>query len=115
MIKIFAVVMLILLSVSPAAAANADLTWGAPTTNDDDSPLTDLAGYKVYYGTSPRTYTVSKDVGNVTSYTVAGLSNGVYYFAVTAYDTAKHESLYSNEVSKTIAISPSPPPGCAVK
>src|SRR4030067_1427045 len=32
------------------------LTWDAPTTNTDGSPLTDLAGYKIYYGDSSGQY-----------------------------------------------------------
>jgi hypothetical protein len=64
--------------------------------------LTDLGGYKVYYGTSSGNYTVLKNVGNVTTYKVGNLSSGLYYFAVTAYDTSGNESDYSNEVSKTI-------------
>jgi len=29
-----------------------DASWTAPTTNADGSPLTDLASYRVYYGTT---------------------------------------------------------------
>lgn len=81
---------------------SATLTWDAPTTNADGTPLTDLAGYKVYYGISSGNYTVSIDVGNVTTYKIDDLSPGTYYFAVTAYDTSGNESDYSNEVSKVI-------------
>ncbi len=80
----------------------ATLTWDAPTTNADGTPLTDLAGYKVYYGTTSGNYTDVIDVGNVTTYKVEGLQPGTYYFAVTAYDTSGNESNYSNEVSKII-------------
>lgn len=79
------------------------LTWN-PTTDD-----TGVTGYNVYSGLSSvesggGSYTFgSQDVGNVTSYTVTGLSNGVtYYFSVTAYDAAANESdYYSNEVEVT--------------
>jgi ABC-type glycerol-3-phosphate transport system substrate-binding protein len=37
---------------SGSSTNSATLTWDAPTTNVDGTPLTDLAGYKVYYGTS---------------------------------------------------------------
>jgi hypothetical protein len=67
-------------------------------TNTDGTPLTDLAGYKIYYGTTSGTYTTSIDVGNVTNYTLTGLTPGLtYYIAVTAYDKARDESGYSNE------------------
>ena len=60
-------------------------------------------GYKVYYGTASRAYGVPINVGNVTTYTLNGLSPGVtYYFAVTAYNTPDSESGYSNEVSGMI-------------
>ena len=81
---------------------SATLTWDAPTTNADGTPLTDLAGYKIYYGTSSGVYSVIIDVGNVTTFKVDGLSSGTYYFAVTAYDNSRNEGGYSNEVSKEI-------------
>jgi len=80
----------------------ATLTWDPPTTNADGTPLTDLAGYNLYYGTSPGNYTEVIDVGNVITYTVTGIEPGKYYFAVTAYNTSRIESGYSNEVRRTI-------------
>jgi len=37
---------------SPLFAGSALLSWNAPSTNEDGTPLTDLAGYKIYYGTA---------------------------------------------------------------
>jgi hypothetical protein len=86
-------------------AANVTLTWIPPTTKADGAPLTDLAGYKIYYGVSSGSYTQNIDVGNITTYTVTNLSTGTaYYFATTAYDASSNESSFSNEVSKTIAV-----------
>ena len=91
------------LNASSAFAGTVTLSWDAPTTNADGTPLTDLAGYKVYYGTSSHNYSQNIDVSNVTTYTVNNLTDGLtYYFAVTAYDTGSNESAYSNEASKTI-------------
>ena len=80
------------------------LTWDAPTKNLDGTDLKDLAGYKVYYGTSSGSYTTPIEVGkDVTTYAVKTLSAGTtYYFTVTAYNEIGNESDYSNEVSKTI-------------
>ena len=90
-----------------AVADQATLSWTAPATNTDDSPLTDLAGYKVYYGTASRSYSQVIIAGNSTAYTVANLAAGTtYYFATTAYDASGNESAYSNEVSKTTAALP---------
>jgi len=79
------------------SSSTTALTWEAPTMNEDGTPLTDLAGYKVYYGTSPEDYTESIDVGNVTVATIDSLSSGMWCFAVTAYDISGNESNYSNE------------------
>jgi hypothetical protein len=84
-------------------AGSATLSWVAPQTYVDGSPLGDaLGGFKVYYGTSSRNYTNVEDVGTATTYVVAGLSPATYYFAVTAYDRSGRESDYSNEVSKEV-------------
>ncbi len=66
----------------------------------DPNTEPDLAGYKLYYGTSSGSYQQSVNVGNLTQYSLSNLQDGVtYYFAVTAYDTEGNESGYSNEVS----------------
>lgn len=86
-----------------AGTGTATLAWSAPTTNADGTPLTGLAGYKVYYGTTPGVYT-SIVVGDVSSYQVVGLSNGqTYYFTVTAYDTYGIESDFAPVVSKLVS------------
>jgi hypothetical protein len=83
-------------------AASVQVSWQAPTTNADGTPLTDLAGYQVYYGPSSGNYTVTLDVGNTLSVSLSGLTAGqTYYFAVTAYDTSENESARSTEVSAT--------------
>jgi hypothetical protein len=79
----------------PALAAKARLTWNANTESD-------LAGYKVYWGTQSGNYTNNQDAGNVATYYVNDISNtGTTYFAVTAYDTSNNESDRSAEVKKT--------------
>ena len=66
-----------------------------------------FAGYRIYHGTSPGTYDQpigqGLEVGNVTTFTVTGLSSGRrYYFAATAVDIANNESAFSNEVFKDV-------------
>lgn len=77
------------------------LSWDAPTTNMDGTPLTDLMGYKIYCGNTTGNYTIIRDVSNVTQYLLTNLftAGGVYYCAVTAYDSFGNESDYSNEVN----------------
>ncbi|EQD47151.1 ribonuclease HII, partial [mine drainage metagenome] len=67
--------------------------------------LTDLAGYNIFYGTSPSALTQRIKVTNigVTSYTVSGLTSGTWYFVVTSYTADGTESAPSNVVSTTIA------------
>lgn len=91
----------------PTNEASVELAWSPPTANEDGTPVTDLAGYKVHQSTRPGEmyagYTAVIDVGLTTTYTVMGLLKGqTYYFAVTAYDTAGNESEYSNEVWKAL-------------
>ena len=62
-----------------------------------------MQGYRVYWGTSTRTYGTSAQAGASTSYTIGSLQPGrTYYFAVTAYDATGLESAFSAEASKTI-------------
>lgn len=100
----------------------ATLTWDAPTTNVDETPLTDLAGYKIYYSTTPvittqlptgcssglliPSTTSSPTVGTTVTATVPlpdPATPTTYYFAVTACNASGYESAFSNEVSKTIS------------
>jgi Fibronectin type III domain len=91
-----------------AFAGTITLAWDAPTTNTDGTPLTDLAGYKIYYGPTSGSYTNTLDVGNVTTSEVNDLTDGnTYYFTVSAYNSAGVESSFSNEVSKTLPSSQS--------
>lgn len=81
----------------------ADLGWIAPTENVDGTPLTDLAGFKVYYGSSSRTYDDSTAMLPADQLQIElALPAGEYYFAVTAIDDEGNESAYSNEVIKQI-------------
>jgi type IV pilus assembly protein PilY1 len=83
-------------------AAQIKLAWDANTESN-------IAGYKVYYGTSSRSYSGSVDVGNETTFNLTGLTEGqTYFIAVTAYNTLNKESGYSSEVS-AVATEPPPP------
>ncbi len=81
---------------SGGGSSGVTLRWVAPTTNTDETPLTDLAGYIVYYGTFSGNYPDSVNVGNVTEIS-RNPSSGKWCFAVTAFDTSGNESDLSNE------------------
>lgn len=71
------------------------------------SPDEDTFGYRVYFGTAPRSYNQARGAGldaqGATRFVVQDLVRGQrYYFAVTAYDAAGNESAFSAEVSKLI-------------
>ena len=94
-------------SAMSASAVAQTLATNTTTLAWDAVTAPRLAGYRLYYGTAPRTYLQSPgngiSVGNATTYTIVGLATGTrYYFAVTAVDTSSIESTYSNEVFKDI-------------
>lgn len=87
---------------APASAATAvTISWQAPTENTNGSVLSNLSGYKIYYGGASGEYSSSIDISNpgLTSYVVQNLPAGEYFFAVTAYNSAGEESGLSPEVS----------------
>jgi hypothetical protein len=85
-------------------SSNATLSWEAPTANTNGSALTDLAGYRIYYGSNPSKLDQSvqiKTVGMLT-YVLDNLTAGTWYFAIMAVTSAGTESALSNVVSLTI-------------
>ncbi len=94
---------LLALGLLPAAGqcAQVTLAWDANSESN-------LAGYILYYGTASGSYSQQVDVGNTTSHTLSGLTEGVtYYFAATAYDDQSNESAYSEEISYTVPLTDS--------
>ncbi len=96
-------------SSSAPSPPSPPLVWDAPAAKTDGSPLTDLAGYRIYYGTVSGVYTGYIDVpGNVTQYAIADLSSVVpvrgrtYFLAVTAFDSDDYESEASGETTRSI-------------
>ncbi|MGA1823844.1 MAG: fibronectin type III domain-containing protein [bacterium] len=79
---------------STSYSMNVTLTWDANTESN-------LKGYYLYYKThASSSYEKMIDVGDVTHYTIKGLSNkNIYFFVVTAHNTSDLESSYSNEVN----------------
>lgn len=92
------------IDVVATATGSAQLSWTAPTTRTDGSALTDLAGFKVYWGTEQGNYShsVTLDNPSVTTYVVEELTPATWHFVATAYDSNGVESAFSNPASKTI-------------
>ncbi len=89
----------LILLIWPTGILQADtvvnLAWDANTESD-------LAGYRIHYGTSSGNYTLPtiNIAGQNNARSIPSLqANTTYYFVVTAYDLAGNESQPSNEVA----------------
>jgi len=91
-------------SSATGSRSSVTLSWSAPTQNEDGSPLTDLAGYRVHYGTSASSLGKQVEVRDpaTTRAVVQNLARGTWYFAISAYTQTGTESSRSNVVSKVI-------------
>lgn len=92
------------ITVADVQTGSATLRWTPPTLNEDGSPLNDLSGYRVYYGTSSTDLGTTLDLPNpgLTSAVVENLAPATWYFAVRAYNASNVESASSNIASKTV-------------
>jgi|GEM_PF-2650733 len=91
---------------APPLVQDLTLSWIAPVEREDGTPISmaEIAGYRVYYGTSPGSYTNQVDVqgGSTMQVTLTNLTKGAYYIVVTTYDSDGRESAYSQEVVKIL-------------
>ena len=90
--------------VVQSADGSITLSWTAPTQNEDGSALTDLAGYKIYYGTSSGNYSnqIRIDGVGMTTQVVNNLTPDTYYFVATAFNASEVESGFSGEATKIV-------------
>ena len=92
------------IDVEAFGGGSATLSWSVPTERTDGTPLTNLAGYNVYYGQASGDYSNKIEVSNsgITSYMVDNLSSGPWFFVITAVDNDGLESNPSNEGNKNL-------------
>ena len=130
----FAVLIASVMLSGPVSAATVTASWDSPALNCDGSPLTDLAGFKVWWGDAARgqedalpgtptagsgacdtssflqfVYPNVADAGNVNTLVVdVGESEQerTLYFSATAYDSSGNGSVYSGE--GTVVVPPTP-------
>ncbi|HZW59256.1 MAG TPA: putative Ig domain-containing protein [Woeseiaceae bacterium] len=90
--------------VMQSATGSATLLWDAPSENTDGSVLTDLAAYRIYYGTSAGNYPneILIDNPGITTYVVENLPPDTYYFVSTAINSNGIESGYSNMATAVV-------------
>jgi len=84
--------MLFVAWASAAGAQQLTLAW-------DASASTNVAGYRLYYGTNTRSYQFVTNTGLMLTQAVVLPHRGRWFFAATAYDTNGLESDFSSEVS----------------
>ncbi len=75
-----------------------------PTENADGSSLTNLAGYRIYYGTNPNNLnnTIVLNNPGLTRYVVENLTPAIWHFVMTSVNAEGVESARSGSASKTI-------------
>jgi Abnormal spindle-like microcephaly-assoc'd, ASPM-SPD-2-Hydin len=111
--------------VATAEAASINVSWTAPTTNVDGSPLTDLAGYRLYVGTTtpacpgPSFHAIdaasapTKPAEPVHRRITGLIASATYVTRVTAVDTSGTEgpcsAPASGEARGDIAVTPATP------
>jgi hypothetical protein len=117
------VLSLMLGAVANVGAAVLEVSWTAPVTSSDGSPLTDLAHYRLYVGTStpscpgPSFHTIASTTSAPSSNqrvstTISGLTAGATYVVrVSAVDRSGNESGCSAAANGTadpaLSVSPS--------
>lgn len=89
------------ITVNAVRLGSVTLNWTPPTQNTDGTSLTDLAGYKIYWGTSAGNYPNSVTINNasISTYVVENLVPGTYEFVATSFNAAGVESSYSNSTT----------------
>ena len=93
---ILSFIIVLISSVPFAYSAQVIVTW-------HPNKESDIAGYRLHFGSERGKYTSTVDVGNQTSWVLSNIGSGRrYYFAATAYDVDGNESDYSQEVVHTV-------------
>lgn len=94
------------IAVSQDGLGAITVAWLAPEQNTDGSYISDLAGYRIYYGMESGRYDRTIEINNVglTTYVIDDLRPGTYFIAATAFNQSNVQSDYSNEVVKSVVI-----------
>jgi hypothetical protein len=77
------------------------LSWTAPVAREDEAPISmvEIAGFRIYYGTTPGDYQQTIDVNDAYIDEIAlDVPAGTYYLVMTTIDVDGRESTYSEEM-----------------
>jgi hypothetical protein len=82
------------ISVDAVSNGSVTVTWDPPTENTDDTPLENLAAFRIYWGTDPHALANLVTIVDVVNaaYRFDGLPPGIYYFGTTAINSFGVES-----------------------
>ncbi len=92
-------------SGSASVVGSVTIGWTPPVAraNGDPLSLADISGYRVYYGTASGQYPNRVEINDSTAQKATVKNKqGRYYFVVTTVDSGGRESVYSQELVKTI-------------
>ena len=100
-------------SITKPAGASVTVSWVAPTTYTDGTPLTGAITYNLYLMNQSTTTPYVTGITSTSSLR-SGLSAGTKCYAVTAVVNGV-ESAQSESVAVMVTAAPSPPTGLTVK
>ncbi|MGH8249732.1 MAG: putative Ig domain-containing protein [Steroidobacteraceae bacterium] len=92
------------IAVTQSASGSVTVAWTPPTRNADGSPISDLAGYRIYMGRSSNALTsvVALNNAGLSRYVVENLSPTRWYFALTSVNRRGRESARTPTLSKVV-------------
>lgn len=92
------------IAVNQIALGSVTLSWIPPTTNEDGTALTDLSGYRIYYGRSVDALDQTINIGNAgtTRWVIENLSPATWFFAMTSFRAGTIESERSITISTNV-------------
>ena len=92
------------IAVQEISNGTVTVNWSTPTQNTNGTPLLNLAGFRIYYGTSANTLSQSAQIANpgVTSYVLTNLAPGTWYIGLADYTASGVESSLSNIASTSV-------------
>ena len=89
-------------SSNTEGSRNVTLKWIAPSEREDGTPLSlsEIAGYRIYYGPEPADYPHHIDINDSTAEQVSldSVPSG-FFLVMTTIDTAGSESTFSKVIS----------------